>query len=492
LVFSHPENVVSQWVTEWGLPVAFVTMGAIAYALRPKVVLARADRVLGAWAALVALAIQNLVDFSSEVPGIVIAAAVCAALIVGGRFAEVAQDAVSGHRKFALTAVVAGVLAACLASLNIGNELLDERIRLRTIASDSSTTDATFEALLRGAMSRHPAEPYFAYLLAARRQSTQRGDVMPAIERVFERANVYGPAHLVLARALRKQSPSQARLEYRLASEQEDALGPVKEWPPLILTRDDALELAPANGHRLETLDAIARTIGAAMPSTRWQLDTLILEGVGGPELGRASLRRASDLLEDVSDLPLAPWCGTGDCTNALHKETAHAEQLAPTMFEGYVIAARALVIENKKAEGLAHLQHGCELANERTLCLTVLANMAVEVKSASEAELAIEALVHTTCPSPDSCAAVLMTAANLEDRQNNSSQALVFMRRAAAAAPARVDLAEALALRASSMGLHSEALQVYEGLALSHPDHVAYANHADEERALIGTHRLQ
>src|SRR5262249_6563675 len=34
-VYTHPENVVAQFLSEWGLPVSIVALGAIAFALRP-------------------------------------------------------------------------------------------------------------------------------------------------------------------------------------------------------------------------------------------------------------------------------------------------------------------------------------------------------------------------------------------------------------------------------------------------------------------------
>ena len=60
--FTHPENVVAQWLIEWGIPVGLGGLVAVAIGLRPNTVLARSSTAAGAWAGLVAVAVQNLVD----------------------------------------------------------------------------------------------------------------------------------------------------------------------------------------------------------------------------------------------------------------------------------------------------------------------------------------------------------------------------------------------------------------------------------------------
>src|SRR5579862_4028492 len=59
-------------------------MAVVAFALRPSSALARSTTATGAWAALLAVSMQNLCDLGSEIPGLVIAGTVCAAIVVGG------------------------------------------------------------------------------------------------------------------------------------------------------------------------------------------------------------------------------------------------------------------------------------------------------------------------------------------------------------------------------------------------------------------------
>ncbi|HEX4479086.1 MAG TPA: O-antigen ligase family protein, partial [Polyangiaceae bacterium] len=74
IVYSHPENFAVQWATEWGLPVAIVGLSAIAWLLRPRALgYLNAPAASGVFAGLAALVLQNVVDLSLEVPGVMFA-----------------------------------------------------------------------------------------------------------------------------------------------------------------------------------------------------------------------------------------------------------------------------------------------------------------------------------------------------------------------------------------------------------------------------------
>src|SRR5262249_2717098 len=83
-VYTHPENIVAQWLSEWGVFVGGLGVLLLALTRRPRMLAVKASPPIGAWAALACLAVHNFVDFNSEVPGVMLAASVCAALVVGG------------------------------------------------------------------------------------------------------------------------------------------------------------------------------------------------------------------------------------------------------------------------------------------------------------------------------------------------------------------------------------------------------------------------
>ncbi len=125
--FTHPENVVVQWLIEWGVPVGLGGLVAIVIGLRPNTVLARSSTASGAWAGLVAVALQNLVDLGSEIPGLVLAPVVCAAIVVGGTAGRDSRWGLErwsrSPRAIALAGAIAASSAIVTALFAMGGEL---------------------------------------------------------------------------------------------------------------------------------------------------------------------------------------------------------------------------------------------------------------------------------------------------------------------------------------------------------------------------------
>ena len=110
-------------------------------------------------------------------------------------------------------AVVASVAALLLARVDAGHELFDDRKSLHASALDPAVTRLEFESDARKPpCSVTRAEPFLPFTGALR--AVRAGDTspLPWIERTLDRAIVYGPAHLLLARWLTTRSQSQARL----------------------------------------------------------------------------------------------------------------------------------------------------------------------------------------------------------------------------------------------------------------------------------------
>lgn len=490
VVFSHPENLFSQWVTEWGAPVAIIAFATLVFALGPRVAHARGESSVGAWTALVVLAAHNLVDFSLEVPGVVLSLVTCAAIVSAGG-ADPAQRVSTVDRWGSRPRAIMGIsLAAATAAIVLAwggrqHELLDERARLRVVARDSSISDLDVHEQLRAAMLAHPAEPYFPYLGGARALVTGRESVMPWLERTLERAPVYGPAHLVLARSLRRISPSQSRLEYRLATEQGASYAP-EESIALVRSFDDARELAPDGTAGVPTLDAIARAVASSLPATRWRIDQELL-GRGGAAITQVDERLARDALADVEAGAAAPWCDDGSCP-AVALAAADREEISnPMSTTGFMVRARVMAIQGDPAAGLAHLRRACDTGVERAPCLVSLAELAIDLHRDAEASRAIDELARSACTDDSTCVSLQLTAAGLEDGRGNPGRALVFVRRAVQLAPERADVLESVAVRSSQLGLHADALDAYERLAREHPENATYAAGAEKERTLGG-----
>ena len=184
---THPENIVAQLTVEWGVPVAAITFVVLAIALRPTVALARSRPAVGPWAAIVVVALQNLVDFGSEVPAIVLALTACAAMCVSGNQEGARRRKLNqwGARPrvvlaFGLVALIAGV-AVVIPTL--GHDITRDRRDLYAAAMTAGEPAEAFHDLARRAMLRHPAEPYFAFAGAIRASREKDESILPWIPR---------------------------------------------------------------------------------------------------------------------------------------------------------------------------------------------------------------------------------------------------------------------------------------------------------------------
>ena len=193
VTYTHPENFVAQWILEWGLPVGVAALVAVAFALRPDTVLARSTTASGAWAGLVAVAVQNLSDLGTEIPGLMIAAVVCGAIVVAGTPGYEPRTAV-GRWAYApkRVAIAAGVLATVgivlgFISLSAG-ELHRDQLELRRAALERRVSAEEMRALARASMLRHPAEPYLPFVTAVRASREHDDNAIPWIGATLERA----------------------------------------------------------------------------------------------------------------------------------------------------------------------------------------------------------------------------------------------------------------------------------------------------------------
>jgi hypothetical protein len=483
LVFSHPENFVAQWMTEWGAPVALAGFAAIAFALRPRSLFARARPPVGPWCAVAVVVLHNLVDFSLEVPGIVIALIACAACVVGGTGGE-AKDPGPGwtHRLVAIGGGAAAFGAVALTLTARGHELLDDQQGLFESAGAPVTTPETFRALTRAALLAHPAEPYFPYIAAAR-ATRDASSPLPWIERTLERSPIYPPSHLLLARWLRRRSPSHARVEYRIFAEQ-NAFGPppAGELLPMVTSFDDAMELVPEGRRGVPVLVSLASAVGSSLPATQVQLDEET--ALRAPSQPRPIVHDAARALKDLLEDQAAPWCAKDApaCLRSALQTARKAQEAAPGC-ETTAIFARVLALAGEAKRAVESLAAATDSAQDRGPCLQELAALAISTKDDQTATTAIEKLARMPCDSSTTCVANLLSAAQLEGTRGNANRALVFLRRAAAADPDREDVVEQLATQAARAGLHTEALAAWEKLAARRPEDSRFRRGADQER---------
>jgi tetratricopeptide (TPR) repeat protein len=493
IVYTHPENIVAQWSTEWGPAVALAAAVALVVALRPRSALTRSPRAAGAWAALACVGLQNLVDFSSEYPGVVISLTVCAALVVGGTSGvesrRVADAWAKAPRALAFGGVLAAAAAACLGFSALGGELHEDRLALRRDALDPAVSAVAFHAEVRAAMLRHPAEPYLPFTGGLRALRTRDESVVGWVARTLERAKVYGPAHLLLARALAARSPAQSRLEYRLALEQAPEMGGYVAAEVLrqVGGYEDATDVAVQSHWRAQHIEQIVEGLASRLPATAARLD----EDLAQLDAGSAPLarRRALEALADLDQKEAAPWCWDErrKCIDSALSMAADVKKLSPSRCDGFALYARAELEGGDAAGAVKELRAAVSKVTDRTTCLEELAQVAWKAKSESVLTETLDQLTHAGCADAKECIGNLLWVAGFEQMRGNPHRALAVLQRAHDRDVGNDDLLGRIAELAASVSLHAEALRAYEELARHHPGDARYtAAAAKEKEALL------
>ena len=485
--FTHPENVAVQWIVEWGLPVGIVGLVLVVFALRPNAVLARSTTAGGAWAALVALAVQNLADLGTEIPGLMLAGVMCAAIVAAGTPGSGPKRRVErwSQRPRLVAGVGAAAAVAVLSSVawGLGGELHDDQKALHDAAFRPASVAQT-HAMARAAMLRHPAEPYLPFIVALRAARTRDDNAMPWIGAALERAEAYPPTHLVLARVVAQRSPSQARLEYRQAMEQwPELVGTVMpEASRVVGTYYDAQELAPEGPTGAMVLEELAVSIELRLPATRAMVDDELMSR--WPQRPGAAFRSARDAVEDLEEGDGAPWCA-GDARSACLRDAlakaARVAQILPDRCEGYALRARALAASGDGAAGLAGLETHVDKVTDRVACWQRLVELAKKTGDEARVEAALQKIVSAGCGDPEECSRNLVWVGGQYEGTGSPRKALALYRRAFQRLADDTLLAHMAELAASS-GLHAEAAEDYEQLARRHPDDPRWHRSAQAE----------
>jgi hypothetical protein len=488
MTFTHPENVLAQWLVEWGAPAAILGFVAIAWSLRPRAAVPRSSTATGAWAGLAAVAIQNFGDFSSEVPGVMLACVACAAIIVGGTSGHGNQRKVErwslATKPVAWAALSVSIPAIAVALSGLPGEWSPDVARAYRAAMVERMPLDELKAMTRRAMLRHPSEPYLPFIVGVRLAESRPSEAVAWLGATLERAPVYGPAHLMLARVLGSRSPSQARLEYRLAVEQAPELTSivVKEAPSRVSGYWDAVEVVPDTAMQARVVEGLVGSLKERLPATAERLDEYLLAR-SSSDVGPI-VRMAEAAVQDVeSD---APWCEGPAASGCL----ARAMELSVTARDrdthdciSVSLHPRALFVAGDTTRALDELESASDTVTDRIQCLDLVATLANRAHDESRYDEAVERILRTGCAEVSECTRNIVFVARQEESRGRYHRALGLYRRAYESAPDDDELLTNIARLAAREGLHAEALADYQALQKRHPGD-------DRWSALIATER--
>ncbi len=458
-VFTHPENFVAQWISEWGL-VGVVALVAFVWLFRPwKLGLLRSVKSAGALAAVVAIAIHNLADFSLEVPGVAIAFFVVLGSLWGnvrGRGA-VAAPAKAPFVPVAATASIA-VIASVL-SLSRGLPSLatarDDVHALVSAANQGKLPAATAKDAIVANMRRFPAEYYFS--LAGADLTFHAGqDPIPWIQRALERGPSIGLTHFILSEYLATRGArSQAFMELGLAAEYEAFLAVPIATTALSWSRDfnELSRVAPGGVAGIAILELMASRVKDPELSNR--LDEEILVRDPGQRAARARILER-----------LFAKLGSGDCDDRIECEEAIATSSAalskylPQSSIGDQYLARFVILDGDPRRARQILREGCLKLEDVSGCLQLQAT----VEDEEQLPHVLERYVAANCRTNADCAEAYAWMSGLYAGRKSWALAYGAAEKGARKAPNEARWTRAADL-AEQAGLHQEAVRALQEL---------------------------
>lgn len=228
LVFTHPENIVLQWLSEWGVGVFGCTVVGLWLSLPRR--LLRSEYRPATRLALIGVGVvlfQNLFDLGSEIPALMIG--ICA--VVGALWSSEEVTQLPGFLGRQGRVLVVG---SCILLIGIvavvrpprAVAARDSLYASRESIAQSAGGRAAFLAQLSAVLHQYPADAYLIMLGAHAWRGQNSARALTFANWALERDPAHGPAHLFVAEELwSRGAQQQAMLELRLTLE---------SWPMLI------------------------------------------------------------------------------------------------------------------------------------------------------------------------------------------------------------------------------------------------------------------
>ena len=246
-LFAHPENLALQWLAEWGLLVGGAALVGLAWVVSRLVRRSlRARLTLGVALGCSAVLLQNAVDLSSEIAGVMLAVVVGLAAL-GGSEQEVSRPEVQRWPAVGLGLVGAALVLVAFA---LGRYPAREERALLSAEYRGAGGRDHFQSSVHAAIWRHPADPYLPLLAGLSAQRAGDRNALAWLGHALALGPTTGTVHLALADVLAARgAASQALLHLRLASQYDATLRSVAVTRAARWARDvDSLERAFPDG----------------------------------------------------------------------------------------------------------------------------------------------------------------------------------------------------------------------------------------------------
>jgi Flp pilus assembly protein TadD len=472
LTFAYPENIAVQLVAEWGVLCGLVALGAFVFAVVWRLAHARRVIVIGALCGVLAVLVQNLVDFSLELAGM----AIPIAAILGAAGAEVVRsfrvETNEPRWTFATAAIPIALTAACtLIALGLP-DLTNDSDRLADAIKAQRPKGEVLEPLPSSEVDRiglaHPANATIAAKAATWFARERPPDLKRAIHlanRALYLAPTYADAYLVTARLLlRAGHRAQAFGMYR------------KAWSLAAANRIWAYQREIL--HRAQSPEELL----AAIPRKDAELDVIdevhlarVVAALGGDRKAWASTLVKSVRLEGVETEQLKGYARAATAAG----QTELAEQALRRLgsevdvFESAQLLARLQLAKGERSE--AKTTFDGAIAREGAPISLIRARIDLALQD-GEVELArnlIEKLAQNLDVSDENQSAIAVYRAEVGMKEGKTTNALTFADRALQLTPHHVRTRMLRAEILSRIGRTAEARHDLEYVLRLEPQNV-------------------
>lgn len=416
-VYQFAENFVTQWVCEWGVPVASAALAALAWQLRPSQLGVRenASAMVCAVGALVLLG-QNLLDLALELPSVSFALFTLLGGLWGASaghrgLSEPMKRWLGASRAWGVLAVLGAAAWLAVAAMGRHTALSDRLALSAELDAARARPTAERNDALRAvgtrvelAIARHPAEPFLPLLrgLIAR---ANRENPLPWIGRAIERDPMAGRAYLVLAEVLAQQGArTQALGAVRRSVEREyGMLSRGARLAARIAQTEQELALAvPAGLNGASMLAALA-----GVPALRERRGALLDEAAGRDrKFTLPRYFRAEDFMTAAE--AGSEQCGSDHASDCVNRAAAMLQELRLLDHgsERFVILrARILAGQGDVSAALRLMAQECPVNRQRMQCLHWRVILAQRAKRFDELDAAAATYLSGVCADSGTCA---------------------------------------------------------------------------------------
>lgn len=471
---TYPENILAQWTSEWGLPIAVVMFFSFAFAFFQVLRRSRSSLKFAALAAVVGIAIHDIFDFSLEMLGVsTVAIAVVAALVTpryktasASEPAELTPNTARAKLRWLGWAAVATAMFAVtfigprLPAASV--ETLNAQLTARLDGGDRRA----FREILVHALHVHPSEPSFPLLAGAEAARHADRSSLRWLARAMVLAPGWASPHIEAARVLVSAGyHDQALLELREAAA-NDSSSPVELACWILRTEHDgslALRSAPANANRILYLDKLASCLSAQDPSLA-PIETEIARlnpDFAGPHLRRA---RASIAGAHPADA---------------ERELRAIVRRTPSNVDAQLMLGEALIALQRYGEAVSVLRGAERYASDPTELVRMRARAFTASGDAVQMRNAVDELRGLAGGSSHLLAAAMKLQAQLESTLGNDGRAATAYDEAYRFEPEPETLVS-LAAVAERLGNRQQALRTYVRLCELVPANAAYRAERD------------